>query len=359
MSQSDEFLESILRLYEAAEVDLHDLMLQAFGRKAGGSHAYYSEQARLVGIMRERVQRILDRADRLSRPQVEEMLAAAYQEAYGTASGGMNRGVNAMAVQMLAAEAVGKLESNSRAIISTYEGRLRELAAIVVGSSLQSGATGKEELHRALSRYLDAGVTGFTDRANHKWSLDAYVRMVLRTGKARANMEASVQGWRDAGVGLVRVSSHEACAPQCEPYQGQVLALSGGKGPRTFKTARGGEVTVEVVATLKEAIAKGYKHPNCRHTESAYIPGAPVPVVAKADDDLYKLEQKQRYYERRIRSWKSVNLEGLDPRMQEAVRKRLRYYSGKQRELIKSSGGRLRRNYAREAHATGGVGKKP
>lgn len=118
-------------------------------------------------------------------------------------------------------------------------------------------------MRHALNQYADRGITAFIDRAGRRWALDSYVDMSVRTMRNQATQEGHLSGYEQAGVELVRASWHTASAPQCFPFQNQLLAISGPAGVRELiDPATGDKVTVTVKDTLRGAISKGYHHPN-------------------------------------------------------------------------------------------------
>ena len=72
-----------------------------------------------------------------------------------------------------------------------------------------------------------------------------------------------MKGYDLAGVRFVKASWHPASAPQCAPYQNQILSIDGEAGAVEVTNMVTGEpMTITVKATLRQAIAAGYHHPN-------------------------------------------------------------------------------------------------
>lgn len=96
------------------------------------------------------------------------------------------------------------------------------------------------------------------------------------------------------GQDLIRISAHFDCSNLCLPYQGRIFSLSGSHkryspyNPILF--SNGG----------------GYRHPNCRHYETAYIEGASdnnlydgvLSLGKKEIGENYKKRQQKNYYAR-------------------------------------------------------------
>ena len=76
---------------------------------------------------------------------------------------------------------------------------------------------------------------------------------------------------------------------------------------------------VDVFATLDEARSKGFQHPNCTHSYSAFIPGATKQVEPESDPEGYEQKQQQRGMERGIREAKRAQVLALDAESKKAA----------------------------------------
>ncbi|MBM4686482.1 hypothetical protein GS532_22725 [Rhodococcus hoagii] len=87
-----------------------------------------------------------------------------------------------------------------------------------------------------------------------------------------------------------------------QPFEGQVLSLSGETGTVIRPSAVGGRgVKVRIKATLEQARAAGFQHPNCGHAVSAFVPGASRTFKTEPNPEGYEATQQQRAMERGIR----------------------------------------------------------
>ena len=107
---------------------------------------------------------------------------------------------------------------------------------------------------KALDEYKQRGITGFVDKAGRRWNMVTYVEMATRTAASDLAMRAHIAELQRVGVDVVRVTVMPNCHPFCKPYQGRLLSLTGA----TQGTYHG----ERVVATLAEALAHGFRHPN-------------------------------------------------------------------------------------------------
>jgi hypothetical protein len=116
------------------------------------------------------------------------------------------------------------------------------------------------------------------------------------------------------GLDLVSVSNSPRERPLCEPWEGKVLSIGGtvaGSIERPSVTSDD-MVKVVVAGTLDQARAAGFQHPNCRHSVSAYLPGATRLPEVTAEPDGYVDQQRQRAIERSIRQRKTRSAIALD-----------------------------------------------
>lgn len=119
----------------------------------------------------------------------------------------------------------------------------------------------------------DDGITALVDRGGRSWDLQTYGEMLARTKLTQAHNTGTINRMTETGYDLVEVSEHFGSCPLCEPYQGQLLSISG----RT----RGYD-------TLDNAIGMGLFHPNCRHTVTPYTDSfLDVSLVWDAEQQKY------------------------------------------------------------------------
>lgn len=177
-----------------------------------------------------------------------------------------------------------------------------------------STGTRLDAAQQALDVLTKRGITGFKDARGRNWSLSTYVEMKSRTIVNQELIDSHTQRMTERGQSLIVVSSHKNPAPQCQPFEGQVLSLNGETGTVLRPSAVGGPaVKVNVKATLDEARSKGFQHPNCRHAVSAFIPGGSRTFTTKPNPDGYAATQRQRELERALREAKADRARAIKP----------------------------------------------
>ncbi|MFS0188756.1 phage minor capsid protein [Corynebacterium striatum] len=315
----------LVRVYEDAEL----LVLQELAKaiKSGT----YKDVNRLLHRDAElkkliaRARRILNAAGHKTDAAITELALAEYDtavnevlEEVGAASSTIAHTPAVTVVQAAAASTATRISGTHLQVIRDVSDVYRSITSQTVQAAITAGIDHQAAMRHALNQYADRGVTSLVDRAGRRWAMDSYVDMSIRTMRNQATQEGHLTGYERAGVELVRASWHTASAPQCFPFQNQLLAISGGAGPRTLvDPATGDKVTVTVKDTLRGAISKGYHHVNCRHRDVAYTPGDKAPTVPQEtpaeNKKKYKATQKQRDMERQLRRWKRREAVALSP----------------------------------------------
>lgn len=190
-----------------------------------------------------------------------------------------------------------------------------------------SGQTGTrlDAAQQALDILTKRGVTGFRDAAGRNWSLASYIEMKSRTIVNQELIDGHTDRMLERGQNLIVVSSHSNPAPQCQPFEGQVLSLDGEAGTVVRPNATGGRaVKVKIKATLREARSKGFQHPRCAHAISAFIPGGSRTFETKPDPEGYAASQKQRAMERDIRDTRKQQAVAVTPQRKRELAARLK-----------------------------------
>lgn len=195
---------------------------------------------------------------------------------------------NTRAVDRLAAETVDLVTQTHRGILRGVEDGYRQVIAEVAGTPLLGIDTRRQATQRAMERFADRGLRTFVDKGGRAWQMTSYSEMATRTAVGRAAVKAHGDRLRAAGLDLVIVSNAPHECPLCAPFEGKVHALDGPDGTHTVEaehaTADGETVRVHVFGSVDEARRRGFQHPNCRHSLSAYLPGVTRPPVDQSED---------------------------------------------------------------------------
>ncbi|MER7145991.1 phage minor capsid protein [Streptomyces xanthochromogenes] len=255
---------------------------------------------------------------------------------------------NTRAVDRLAAETIELVTQTHRGILRGVEDGYRQVIAEVSATPLLGVDTRRQATQRAMEQFSDRGLRTFVDRSGRAWQMTSYAEMATRTATGRAAVEGHGDRLRAAGLDLVIVSNAPHECPLCKPFEGRVLSLDGPDGSRTVEvehaTVDDELVRVDILGSVDEARRRGFQHPNCRHSLSAYLPGVTrAPVEHSEDPNGYKASQRQRAIERGIRKWKNRAASAVTPEGKRAAETRVRQWQAKQREHLRQHPELIRR----------------
>lgn len=250
------------------------------------------------------------------------------------------------AIALLKQEAYVALNTLNTGILRATEDMYRKVVAQTTGTVISGVETRIQSTQRALDEYARHGIKGFIDKSGRRWSMTAYAEMATRTAATRALTQSHQDRLSQRGYDLVVISSHPRPAPQCQPYERQVLSLSGmNSGTVEVESALTGKMTtIRVKASIETAQSKGLFHPNCRHTSSIWLPGVTDTSPTEANDEGYEDTQKLRYLERQTRDWKRRSATALTPDVKKRANAKVRDWQGKIREHVDESGVGRRRD---------------
>lgn len=200
-------------------------------------------------------------------------------------------------------------------------------------SKIVAGNNADKAIESSIRKLSQKGieVVGYTD---HTTSMDAAVKRAVTSGVNQTSLKFKMDNCKELGINIVKTSSHGGARPSHQEWQGKLFYLhTPVKGLQNFKKATGyGRVD-------------GLGGANCRHsfyevTDYEYRNNLvdTEEFDKNRNDDQYELEQKQRYYERQIRSWKKrkniLDECGVDS-TKEA--KKIREWQDKRSQFIKDS----------------------
>jgi len=240
------------------------------------------------------------------------------------------------AVDRLAQETVALVTETHRGILRGVEDGYRQVIAEVSATPLLGIDSRRQATQRAMERFSDRGLRTFVDKGGRAWQMTSYTEMATRTSVGRAAVEGHTDRLRAAGLDLVIVSNAPHECPVCRPYEGKVLSIDGPDEPHEVDVEHalddGRTVRVDVAGSLNAARARGFQHPNCRHSVAAYLAGVTrAPEDASEDLDGYEATQKQRAIERGIRKWKNRAASATTPEAKRAAEARVRAWQGRMR----------------------------
>lgn len=352
-AMAEDLAAAVADLYEAAEGVLLEKLRQALA--AGiDSPAWVELKLAAVGNLQAAIDEVLAALQTDASGAIHEALTEAYQRGQQAAVaelGALGVGQTAAAatalptapvVDRLAAAVINDTGPVHLRILRTTMDAYRDVIARAAAAPVLGVQTRRQAAQSALDAFANRGVTGFVDRSGRAWDMRSYVEMAMRSAVGRAAVEAHSDRLGAAGVELVLVSQAPEECELCRPWERKILARTGAPGKREVQvehaTEDGEMVTVKVAGSLPEARTAGLMHPNCRHTVSAYLPGASKIPPVQASRGTYEDTQKQRYLERQVRKWQRREKTALTEQEAKAARARARGYQARIRELVADTG---------------------
>ena len=303
--------DAVAAVYNGIEARMLDHLVAAMLAGDGITRRTVTEIALLAQTHAGELRRIIDdhagEIDEAVRATAEEMLAASDADDAARAGG------EPMWPQQVAATVDGIALVLARDNIQMVEGAKQAFlsASIEAVTLANTGmATAERALHRAVRKLEREGVSVITyqdaetGRVTVRNKVDVAVRRHVRTQIAQDGARMTERRMGVLGVTLVEVSSHCDSRPEHRPWQGRCYSLVG-------------DVEIEGVRYPDFYAATGYGSvdglmgANCRHSFGPYRHGAthayepdPKHPSGLPGEEVYRLEQRQRALERRIREAK-------------------------------------------------------
>ena len=212
-------------------------------------------------------------------------------------------------LESLIEEMQGKERMVQTAALRTMDDVYRQ-TLVRADTALQTGSvTLQKAIELAVEDFAKQGINCIEYRDGRRVNIADYAYMALKTSNTRAALLGGAKQRMALGIDTVRVSSYGGCSDTCLPWQGNVyiddvFAVFGGEVAGDRGKSRNGIWYM----LLSVAVKAGLFHPNCRHTLTSYREGAREPMRFDEEKvrENYRLEQKQRAMERKIRKWKRM-----------------------------------------------------
>jgi hypothetical protein len=329
----DQLAAAIVALYAAAEQQLLASLAQA--ARHGFTDTAATAQIGMLGQMQRAAERVATALRLRSQPLTRRIASEAAQRGDAAAQALLRRIVagnpalarvylatgpvpgNVAAANAIATDLANRLDATTFRITryadDAYRAATAEAATrLVLGRENLTPSTAQQLAWRELTRL---GVTGYTDTAGRRWNLATYVETATRAAVQRAYNDAHDARMRTVGIDYFTVSHDGRPCPACKPWEGAVLGDQ--PGPATAPNAATGQpVAFTVKATLEQARAAGFQHPNCKHVLLPYLPGVTKTEAGgkwtAADEQAYAATQRLRALEREVRAGKREAAAALD-----------------------------------------------
>lgn len=256
-------------------------------------------------------------------------------------------------IELLQKEAVSTINLLNAGLLE----RSNQVYRDIVTLSAIEMASGTKSISKAISDSVSAiagkGIPALTDKAGRRWSLEAYVRMLMQGTQKNVARVVKQERMDDLEIDLVYVDGHAGSRPSHYEFQFKVYSRSGNseKYPPLSDTGYGRPDGIEGI--------------NCRHRIHVYHEG--ITNLDKKREKFestkeknalqYALTQEQRKLERKVRAdKKELELQkalGVDDDIIAAYRAKLRESQARSKAFADKYDGtidglNLRRRYDRE-----------
>jgi hypothetical protein len=271
--------------------------------------------------------------------QLDQAYAAGAASVLQDARGALD-GVNTLgtartaAVAALAADTAKGLTSAQPGILRMVDDVYRSVIADAAASVLTVTTTRRDAVQGALNRFLGHGLNAIQTKRG-TMDLGTYATMAVRTAVARSAVQGHAETQQGYGLQLATIHPGPRACRICDKWARKVLSLDGRTG--TVEVARvgaPGTITVHIDATLDEARAAGWGHPNCRCNLATFLPGfTKLDEIERPpwNEGEYQAQQQQRSNERQIRAWKTRQAIAITPEAQAEAREQVKRWQAQQR----------------------------
>ncbi len=331
LPQSPEYKEFVLyvaAVYEQAEIAILEVINKRLAADLEVPDWVALKYAELTAVNVE-IKEVLTRIVTPARNVFIQGIEKAYNAGYGTPGSLYAATGNKQALAALTKELLDKIDSQFLQILRSADDLYRRVIAEVVSLTSTGAITREQAASRALVKFADNGITGFTDKRGRNWGIAEYTEMATRTALTRSYAEGNVNKYVDEGYDLIYIPTSPEPCPMCDPLENKVYSAAG---------------VTPGYPLLREAISAGMFHPNCTHRAVPYIKGLTriadrAPKKERAAH--YDERQKQRAIERDIRKYKRRAAIAITPADKKAANDRVKFHQAKMRKFIEDTG-RLR-----------------
>ncbi|WP_379946456.1 phage minor capsid protein [Enterococcus devriesei] len=210
--------------------------------------------------------------------------------------------------------------------------------------------TFEEALEKTIQEWAQKGIRStFVDKGGHTWSLERYVRTVLKSTLGNTYDKLRKDRMGEYGIHTVVVTSHMGARPACSLIQGRVVDLR-----ESVPVTSEYRSIYDPYWKADYGAPGGHRGVNCNHLHIPFIPGVnennQPEYDSKENTKVAELTKKQRDIERQIVKFKKNQMvsEALgQTKNAKSWGQKIRASQAKIKGLVDSNE-YLSRNYARE-----------
>ena len=279
-------------------------------------------------------------------PEVSPSMMQAFQAYYRQSADKLNL-VNTMMLESTDQAYKKTVTDVSVQLQLTQQILNKETGMVVTGVDSYNTA-----IRKSVEQMVENGLTGFVDRAGHKWSPETYAAMDIKTTVMNTSRAAVFERMDDFGDDLYQVSWHDGARPLCYPWQGKIISRN--DYSRDVPDENGNPVHVYAQSETSYGEPAGLFGINCGHYPIPFIPGFSRLREPQQNEEenakQYELTQQQRSLERELRYKKRdlavMKAQGADDETIQKQKQKVREASSKLQDFCDEND--LARKRARE-----------
>ncbi|MDO6355121.1 polymorphic toxin type 50 domain-containing protein [Caloramator sp. CAR-1] len=254
----EKHIQALVEIYRQGFLEVLKVLLHKESKKQ--NVVFYKDQLK-------QIMKILNQIDKDAAKWIQEIIPQVYQENYTQVLAYINKvgmqreirpefaQVHQRAIDVIAQNMYDNLRQATQFAGRRINDYYRQAALEASAKKYAAGQTVKDMSKELQQKLLSQGLTGFKDKLGREWRLDTYAEMVARTTTAEIASVATLNTCEEAGIDLVRITTHYPTCEKCAPLQGKVFSISG-KDKRYPKL---------------EDRYRPPIHPNCRHSLQPYV----------------------------------------------------------------------------------------
>lgn len=307
--------DSVVEVYSQVEQDIAEDIARRIVKNGGMTQTarWQAYKGREFGFFQEDVDMIMSKASPKAKKEIQEIMAEAaemslsYDDSIYISAGlsptAIRKSPAMMAMLLQGTDSTLALLGNftkTTAIMSTIGfNNILDRAYMQILSGAFDPNTA---IRRAVKEIASKGVDKIAYPSGASTSVEAAVRRAVTTGVNQSVAKLQLARAEEMGCNLVETSSHAGARPTHAEWQGQVFCIKG-------HHKHYGDFYKETGYGTGDGLC-GW---NCYHSFFPYFEGLSTPsfsrdpakeFLGKDNDEMYREQQKQRYYERQIRAAK-------------------------------------------------------
>jgi len=251
-------IQALVEIYRQGFIEVLKVLLQKEAKKQ--NTVFYKDQLK-------QIMQILNQIDKDAAKWIQEVIPQVYQDNYTQVLAYINKvgmqkdirpefaQIHQRAIDVIAQNMYDNLRQATQFAGRRINDYYRQAALKASAKKYSSGQTIKDMKKELQQKLLTQGLTGFKDKLGREWRLDRYAEMVARTTTAEIASVATLNTCEEAGIDLVKITTHYPTCEKCAPLQGKVFSISG-KDKRYPKL---------------EDRYRPPVHPSCRHSIHPYV----------------------------------------------------------------------------------------